>query len=151
MANTYSSLFFHIVFSTKLRQKWLHQELEELIWQEIGAIAKGIGCQPIQIGGIEDHIHALVRVPPKYAPSEVVQRMKSNSSRYVHEKFRKLRSFAWQDGYAIFSVSKSATGQVVDYIRNQRLHHQKLSFEEEYLELLRLNEIELVDEKYVFG
>ena len=151
MANTYSSLYFHVVFSTKLRQRWISQEFEQDVWDEIGSIVKCIGCQPIKIGGIEDHIHSLMRVPPKIAPSEAVQKMKSNSPRAIHQKFGKLRIFAWQDGYSIFSVSKSIAPQVVKYIENQRIHHESISYEDEYLELLRLHEIDLVDEKYVFG
>lgn len=151
MANTYSSLFYHAVFSTKLRQEWISQSIEDRVWRNIGGIARGIGCTAIEVGGIEDHVHALLMVPPKYSPSEIVQKIKANSSRFIHAELPDLRSFGWQDGFGIFSVSKSAAPAVVEYIRNQRVHHARMSFEEEYLELLRLHDIEPGEDSFIFG
>ena len=89
--------------------------------------------------------------PPKYSPSQIAKIIKSDSSRWVHEEFPGKRGFGWQDGYSAFSVSRSQVPRVVDYIKNQKEHHKKVSFEEEYLELLRLHEVDLVDERYVLG
>lgn len=151
MANTYSTLFYHIIFSTKNRERWIEREIENRVWSYIGGIARKHKCTAIQVGGIEDHLHALVLSPPKYAPSEIAQFLKGESSKWIHEEFPKMRAFGWQDGFAAFSVSKSIVPRVVEYIKNQREHHQGKAFEDEYLDLLKLHEIDTVDDKYIFG
>lgn len=150
MANTYSSIFYHIVFSTKNREKWIDEEIENRVWAYIGGIARKHKCTAIQIGGIENHVHALVLSPPKFAPSEIAQFLKGESSKWIHEEFPNLQKFDWQDGYSAFSVSKSIVPRVVEYIKNQRLKHQGKTFEEEYIQLLELHEVDIVDEKYLF-
>ncbi len=151
MANTYSSIFYHIVFSTKNREKWIVAGIENRVWAYIGGIARKHGCTAIQIGGVENHIHALILSPPKFSPSEIAQFLKGESSKWIHEEFPKTVKFGWQDGYSAFSVSKSIVPKVVDYIKNQREHHQGKTFEDEYLELLKLHEVAIVDEKYLYG
>ncbi len=151
MANTYSSLFFHIVFSTKYRESWISEDIESRMWAYIGGIARKHKCSAIQIGGIEDHIHSLILSPPIYAPCDIAKFLKGESSKWVHDEFSGMRRFSWQDGYSAFSVSKSAVPKVVDYIKNQRQHHQSQSFEDEYLELLRLHDVDPGDQQYIFG
>jgi putative transposase len=151
MANTYSSLFYHLVFSTKNREDFLEVEIENRVWAYIGGIARKHNCTAIQVGGIEDHIHALILSPPKYAPSEIAQFLKGESSKWIHEEFPNMQKFGWQDGYGAFSVSKKLVPKVVEYIKNQREHHIGKTFEEEYLELLHRHETDIVDEKYLFG
>lgn len=151
MANTYSSLFFHIVFSTKNRQEWIDAEIENRVWAYIGGIARKHNCIAIQVGGIEEHIHALVLAPTTHSPNQIAQFLKGESSKWIHEEFPKLSKFSWQDGYSIFSVSKSIVSKVVEYIKNQREHHKGKTFAEEYLELLKLHEVEIVDEKFLYG
>lgn len=151
MANTYSSLFYHIVFSTKSRQRLIHQDIEAKVWAFIGGIARKHKMTAIQVGGIEDHIHALILSPPKFSPSQVAKFLKGESSKWIHEEFPKMRFFGWQDGYSAFSVSKSIVPNVVDYIKNQREHHEEKTFEDEYKDLLRLHEVDVVDEEYIFG
>jgi putative transposase len=150
MANTYTSLFYHFVFSTKNRQKWIVENIENRVWSYIGGIARKHKCAALQIGGIEDHLHALVLSPPIYAPSEIAKFLKGESSKWIHEEFQNMRTFGWQDGYSAFSVSKSIVPKVIEYIKNQRQKHYSKTFEEEYLELLELHEIDIVDEKYLF-
>jgi putative transposase len=150
MANTYSSIFTHFVFSTKNREEWIEVEIENRVWAYIGGIARKHNCTAIQVGGIEDHIHALILSPPKYSQSEIAKFLKGDSSKWIHEEFLKLHKFGWQDGFSAFSVSKSIVPKVVDYIKNQREHHKGKSFEDEYLELLTLHEIDIVDEKYLY-
>ena len=104
----------------------------------------------LQVGGIEDHIHALVLSPPTIAPCQIAQYLKGASSAWIHDEFPKLRNFRWQDGYGAFSVSNSRIGEVVKYIQNQREHHRTKSFQDEYREFLRANGIEF-DERYVWG
>src|SRR4051812_20316499 len=149
MANTYSNLFYHIIFTTKGRTNLISPEIEARVWAYIGGIARKHELIAVQIGGIENHIHVLILAKPKIAPSQIVQWVKGESSRWIHETFPELRSFAWQDGYGVFSVSKSNVSDVVEYIKNQREHHQKQSFDDEYISVLRLNGIDY-DERYIF-
>ncbi|NNE67376.1 MAG: IS200/IS605 family transposase [Pyrinomonadaceae bacterium] len=149
MATTFSSLFYHFVFSTKHRKRFIHRDLEDRVWSYVGGIARKRESKAIQIGGIEDHLHALIMAPPKYSPSEIAQFLKGESSKWIHEEFSDLSLFRWQDGFSAFSVSKSIVPRVVEYIRNQRQHHEGVSFEDEYRELLRLHEVEIKDERYL--
>lgn len=150
MANTYTALHYHIVCSTKNREPWLNREVEERVWAYIGGVARKHKMTALQLGGVDDHIHALVRAPATYAPSQIVQWLKGDSSKWIHEEFPQLKKFAWQDGYGAFTVSKSHLPDIIRYIQNQRSHHRKRTFQEEYLELLRKHEVEF-DEHYVWG
>lgn len=149
MANTFSNLFYHIVFSTKGRKDLITPEIEERVWAYISGIARKHEIIAVQVGGIENHIHILILAKPKIAPSQIVQWLKGESSRWIQETFPELNKFSWQDGFGIFSVSKSNVPDVVDYIKNQREHHKKQSFEDEYISMLKLNGIDY-DERYVF-
>ncbi len=133
MANTYTTLYYHIVFSTKNRAAHLKQETEQRVWAYIGGVARAHKMTALQVGGIEDHIHALVIAPATLSPSQIVQYIKGDSSKWIHEEFPALRNFAWQDGYGAFTVSKSNLSDVIHYIQNQRAHHHRKTFQEEYL------------------
>jgi REP element-mobilizing transposase RayT len=150
MANTYTSLHYHLIFSTKNREPWIVPDIEERIWRVIGGIVRKHGMTALQIGGVEDHIHALVTAPPTVAPFQIAQILKGESSKWIHDELPKLKLFSWQDGYGAFTVSKSNIAQVIGYIQNQREHHRKRTFQEEYLEFLRANGIEY-DERYLWG
>jgi REP element-mobilizing transposase RayT len=150
MANTYTSLFYHIVFSTKNRVPFIKPEIEERVWTFVGGIARHHKMTALQIGGIEDHLHALVLAPPTFAPYEIAKFLKGESSKWVHEEFPDLRDFGWQDGYGAFTVSKANVPNVVSYIQNQRAHHQTMTFQDEYLDFLKKAEIEY-DERYLWG
>ena len=151
MANTYSSLFYHLVFSTKNRKKLISRDIETRVWSYIGGIVRNHDSTAVQIGGIEDHIHALVLAPPKNSVSQLAKFIKTDSSKWIHNELSNRRSFRWQDGFSAFSVSRSVVPKVVEYIENQRLHHSNVSFEDEYLELLRLHDIDSIDDAYIFG
>jgi putative transposase len=149
MANSYSSLFYHFVFSTKYRQHQIRPEIENRVWAYIGGIARKHKLTALQIGGIENHVHALIMAARINSPSQIAQWLKGESSKWIHQEFADLKHFAWQDGYGAFSVSKSRTPIVVEYIKKQRLHHSKEAFEDEYLRLMTLHGIDF-DEKYLF-
>jgi putative transposase len=149
MANTYTSLYYHIVFSTKNRIKHINPEIEECVWEYIGGIARENKIIALQVGGAEDHIHMLVKASPALAPSKIAQLIKGGSSLWIHTEFPELRDFAWQDGYGAFTVSKSAVLDVQRYIQNQREHHRKMSFQEEYLEFLKKHGVDY-DERYLW-
>lgn len=150
MANTYSSLFYHLVFSTKERRTFLKPSIENRVWDFIGGIARHNGLTPIRVGGVEDHIHALLLSPPKYSVSQIAKFIKADSSRWIKGELGK-ELFSWQDGYAAFSVNKGTVPKVKRYIELQREHHGRMSFEDEYRRMLDLHEIEVGDERYLLG
>jgi putative transposase len=150
MANTYSSLHYHIIFSTKNRGKRISKEIEERVWAYVGGVARAHKMTALQIGGVEDHIHALVTAPATLSPSQIAQFLKGDSSKWIHEEFPALRDFAWQDGYGGFTVSKSNLAEVIRYIKGQREHHRKRTFQEEYREFLERHGIEY-DERFLWG
>ena len=149
MPNTFASLHFHLVFSTSGRAPWIRREWETRIWQYLGGILTKNGASPLQIGGVDDHVHIVVSIPPTLALSELMRFLKGGSSRWIHTEFPELRDFAWQDGYGAFSVSKSALPSVIDYVTRQREHHQERPFSDECLALLTKHGIEF-DARYVF-
>ena len=149
MANTYSQLFYHLVFSTKARLRLINREIESRVWSYIGGVARKHELTALQVGGIEHHIHALVMARPVVAPYQIQQWLKGDSSKWIHVEFPTMSKFNWQDGYGIFSVSKSQIPDVIKYIANQREHHANQTFEQEYISLLNLHEIDY-DARYVF-
>jgi REP element-mobilizing transposase RayT len=150
MANSYTSLYYHVVFSTKNRAPFIHPEIEGRVWEFIGGIARHHKMTAIQIGGIEDHLHALVMAPPTIAPCDIAKYLKGESSLWIKQTFEDLPDFGWQDGYGAFTVSKSKLAEVISYILKQRIHHQMKSFEDEYRELFDLHGVEY-DERYLLG
>ena len=150
MANTYTSLIYHIIFSTKNREPWVQPDIERRVWSFIGGIARRHQMSALQVGGVEDHVHVLILAPSTRAPCEIAQLLKGESSKWIHNEFPNLRKFGWQDGYGGFTVSKSNIAAMATYIRNQRDHHRKKTFQEEYVEFLRANGIAF-DERYLWG
>jgi|SRR5215203_5968633 len=116
MANTYFQCFYHFVFSTNERARSIFPDIESRVWAYIGGIAKNHKMSAVQVGGIEDHIHALVMAKPSWAPSNIVQLLKGDSSKWIHNEFEDMRRFVWQDGYAVLTISRSIVPRVVDYI-----------------------------------
>jgi putative transposase len=149
MANTFTSLYYHLIFSTKNREPWIRPELESRVWPYFGGIARENDFKALLVGGIENHVHLLLGVPPTLSVSKAVQLIKGGSSKWMKEAMPGFAGFEWQDGYAAFSVSKSHLPEVEAYIRNQREHHRHKSLEEEYRVFLARHEIQY-DERYLF-
>ncbi|MBI1313657.1 IS200/IS605 family transposase [bacterium] len=149
MANTYTCLHYHIVFSTRQRRGWIRQEIEHRVWEYIGGIARENGMKPLRVGGIEDHVHVVLGAPPTLAVSRIAQLIKGGSSKWIHETFPDLGDFRWQDGYGAFSVSRSSLDQVISYVAGQREHHRELTFQSEFLALLQRHGVEF-DERYLW-
>jgi len=149
MANTYTSLHYHFVFSTKNRERWISQEIEIRVWSFMGGIARENKIIPLMIGGVDDHVHLLLIAPATLSPSKIAQLIKGGSSAWIHSTFENLKSFKWQDGYGAFSVSKSSIPDVTEYIRSQRDHHRTRTFQEEYLAFLQRHEVQY-DERYLW-
>ncbi len=150
MANTYSSLFYHIVFSTKNRAPFIKSEFENRIWEYVGGVARHHKMTALQIGGIENHLHALILAPTTIAPCDIAKYLKGDSSSWIHDEFPELAEFGWQDGYGAFTVSKANVPSVIRYIQNQRVHHQTQTFEDEYRNFLEKAGVEY-DERYLLG
>jgi REP element-mobilizing transposase RayT len=149
MANTYTSLHYHVVFSTKNREPWLRQDIEERVWSYLGGIARENDMKALMIGGIENHVHLLLGLSPALAVSRAVQLIKGGSSGWIKETLAGLGGFGWQDGYSAFTVSKSLVPEVNTYIRAQREHHRVKTFEEEYRAFLVKHDIPF-EERHVF-
>ena len=150
MANTFTSLHVHVVFSTKNRERWLTPEVEEDVWRYLGGICRTHHLTALQIGGFDDHVHLLLGYPPMVALSDFMKRLKGESSKWISEKSAGLRGFAWQDGYGAFSIGHSQISRTIRYIQRQREHHTKEPFETEYRQFLHVHDI-AAEERYVFG
>ena len=149
MPGTFSQLLLHVVFSTKGRTPWIATEVAEQLYPYIGGIIRAERGVLYDVGGVEDHIHLLLRWRPDGSVSDLMRTVKARSSKWIHDTFPTLREFAWQEGYSVFSVSKSQEEAVKKYIAGQAEHHQQHDFKSELLRLLRAHGIEF-DERYVF-
>jgi len=147
MPHAFTKNHIHLVFSTKQRLKLIPDEMQPETWSYITGICHNLGLIPVATNGMADHAHVLFHLPPNITLAKAVSALKANSSRWLND--RKIK-FAWQEGYAAFSVSASNVPIVAKYIRNQREHHKKISFETEFLVLLKKHGIEF-DPKYVLG
>ena len=150
MTQSFTQNLQHIIFSTKSRDNWIDASWEKDLYSYIGGILKRIDSKLLAAGGIPDHIHLLISLNKNLTVPEVVRKIKSSSTNWIRKNIRNKRSFAWQNGYAAFSVSNSKIDQVKNYIKNQSYHHKKLDFEEELKLFLDKNEI-LYDEDYLKG
>ena len=147
MSHTYAQNVIHVVFSTKDRRKLLSGEIRSQMWAYTTGICKKLDILVLAVGGMEDHIHLLIQIPPTLAVAKAVLAIKGNSSRWASEEGHK---FAWQQGYGAFSVSSSVVPTVIRYIQNQEAHHRRMSFDAEFVALLKKHGMEF-DPKFVFG
>ena len=147
MSHSYSSNRIHMVFSTKNRERRITEELQIKLWPYMAGIARNHDFEAIKVGGVEDHAHVLVILPATIPLAKAIQTLKACSSKWLNET---IKDFSWQEGYGAFSVSASQTESVVRYIENQREHHAKRSFDEEFVELLKKYGIEY-DPAHVLG
>ena len=147
---SYTSLNYHVVFSTKQRRPFLENKHIQSICKYIGGILRNHkGCL-LTGNGVPDHLHLALSLHPEKNLSETVKAIKANSSRWIHETYPDLKLFSWQEGYSAFSVSYSGLSKVIAYIQSQPEHHRKMSFEEDLISLLKKHRIKY-DPKYVFG
>jgi REP element-mobilizing transposase RayT len=149
MAGKYLSLLVHFTWSTARREPWLQADMRDDLYSYIGGIMKKKNAKLISAGGMFDHIHLYASMPSTISIADFMNAVKANSSRWIHESFAPLRSFAWQEGYGAFSVSKSEEGRVVRYISNQEVHHRKRTFKDELVGLLEKHGIEY-DKRYIW-
>ncbi|MCI5124682.1 MAG: IS200/IS605 family transposase [Candidatus Electrothrix sp. AR5] len=150
MAQSCVCCFVHYIFSTKGREPWITEVTRSKLHQYLAGIAREHGLEALQIGGTEDHIHALVSLPATLTIAKAAQLMKGGSSKWLHDTFPDFRHVYWQNGYGAFSVSASQRDTVIQYIADQQRHHRNTSFEDEFLLLLQKHGAEH-DPQYVFG
>jgi putative transposase len=150
MANSYTSLFIHAIFSTHNREPVLTSTLRNRLWTYMGGIARENKIKAVSIGGTVDHAHMLISIPAIIPVAKAVQLIKGGSSKCLHENIGSLRKFAWQEGYGAFSIGASQADEVATYIARQEEHHRVKSFQEEYLSYLKEYRIEY-DERYIWG
>jgi REP element-mobilizing transposase RayT len=150
MPQSLAKILVHTVFSTKDRRPFLRdRSLREELHRYLGGILTNLDCQPIIVGGVEDHVHFLCALSRTRNPAEMVKEVKRGSSLWLKTKNADLQDFAWQGGYGIFSVGFSQIESVRSYIASQEKHHRKVSFQDELRQLLKRYEIEF-DERYVW-
>jgi putative transposase len=150
MSHSYSICLMHYVFSTKNREPTITPELQSRLWPYLGGLARERNAGPLAIGGIDNHVHILVDLPATITIAKAAQEFKALSSKWIHETFPRHRAFAWQEGYGAFSVSVSNLERIIQYIENQAQHHGRLTFEDEFVALLKKHNL-TYDARYVFG
>lgn len=146
---TFSKLTYHIVFGTKYRKPTLKKQSRDRIYEYIGGIVREHKGHLIEIGGVEDHVHLLVNLPPSLTVSSVVQQINGCSSKWINDEIKPVSKFEWQKGYSVFTVSYSWVNAVRQYIQNQEEHHRVRSFRDEYISLLLKHDIHFKPE-YLF-
>jgi REP element-mobilizing transposase RayT len=137
MSHTFTDILIHSLFSTRDREPILDTTLRSELFSYMGGILKHLGCQPLLINGPSDHVHLLFVLPPRLPRADVIEKVKANASKWVHEWYTEKRDFAWQQGYTAFSVSPSNRQRVLDYIVRQEEHHRRRTFQEEVLAFLK--------------
>jgi putative transposase len=149
MSKSYTNLLYPIVFSTKDRQPLITDAYQSRLYDYIGGVIRGHGGISLGAGGVADHVHVLAKLRPDKALSDVLRDLKSNASGWMHNVFPEMNDFAWQNGYGAFTVSASQVASVQNYIARQDEHHQKRTFKDEFIRLLRANGIEF-EERYLW-
>jgi putative transposase len=150
MTHSYRLHYFHLIWSTKQRLSYIIPDVQSHLYPYLGAITRNHSGKLLEIGGMSDHVHLLIELSLLDKFSHFIRDLKASSSQMIHKKFPNLNDFAWQEGYGSFSVSYSALPSVQKYIQDQEQHHATMSFEEEYLKLLKLHGVKY-DERFVFG
>ncbi|MDL2314966.1 IS200/IS605 family transposase [Bacteroidales bacterium OttesenSCG-928-C19] len=149
MANTYTQIYIHFVFAVQNRIGLIQNRWRDELYKYITGIITNKGHKLLTIGGMPDHVHALVSMSPSQSPSDLMADIKRSSSMWINENRLVAGKFSWQEGFGAFSYGKSQISDVANYINTQEKHHKKRTFMEEYLEFLKLFDIEY-NEKYVF-
>ncbi len=149
MANTYTQIHIQTVFAVQDRQSLVKNEWKDDLYKYMTGIIQNNEHKVLQINGMPDHVHILFGMRPTQSLSELMKQVKQDSSKWINNKGFVNGKFSWQSGYGAFSYSKSELPSVINYIKNQEEHHKKVTFQDEYLRLLKDFNIEF-DERYIF-
>ena len=148
MSDSYTNLLYHIIFSTKDRRPLITELRQPRLYDYIGGTIRSLGGISLELNGTEDHVHLLAKLRPDKAVSDVLRDLKANASGWMHDVFPESKAFSWQRGYGAFTVSHSNVEEVRNYIAQQKEHHRKTSFRDEFIQFLKVNGIEY-DERYL--
>jgi REP element-mobilizing transposase RayT len=146
MPGSFSQIYIQVVFAVKGRESLISNNWEEELYKYITGIIQNKGQKLLAINGMPDHIHILIGMKPSCCLSDLVREIKKSSNAFIAEKKFSKFKFQWQEGFGAFSYSHSALGNVIEYISNQKEHHLKKTFKQEYTEFLKKFEIEFKDE-----
>lgn len=149
MAGTFSQIYIQVIFAVQNRESLIQSSWEEELYKYISGIIRNKEQKMLAINGIQNHIHFFIGMKPSCCLSDLVREVKKSSNEFINEKRFSRFKFKWQEGFGAFSYSCSQIDSVVKYIMNQKEHHRKKTFREEYVDLLRKFEIEFKDE-YLF-
>jgi REP element-mobilizing transposase RayT len=149
MPQSLAKVNIHLVFSTKKQVKIIDPDIEIELYPYMAKLFRECDSPALIINGTENHLHSLFLLSRKFTISQVVEKVKKTSSKWIKTKGEKYKSFFWQNGYGAFSISQSHVEIVRNYISNQKPHHRQVTFQEEYIRLLKKYEIEY-DERYVW-
>jgi putative transposase len=149
MASSHRVHFFHIIWSTKARKNFILPKIQNKLYPYIGGVIRNSKGSLLEIGGIANHIHLLIEVSNLDGFTALIRNTKASSTSWLKKEFPECNTFSWQDGYGSFSVSYSQLIRAREYIKNQEIHHQNQSFEEEYIKLLDAHHIQY-DPRYIF-
>jgi len=149
MSNSYSQINIHSIFTVKNRNSLLDINFRERLFEYISGIIKNHEQYPLIVGGYIDHVHIFFELNPDYKVSDVMRIIKSTSSKWINDNRYLKSKFEWQSGYGAFSYSRSQRENVINYIANQKEHHSKKSFKQEYLDFLNNFNVKY-DAKYLF-
>ena len=150
MAQSLFKLYIHIVFSTKHRQPIIYPEIEAILYSYMAGICKNLGGPAVKIGGHLNHTHILCLFPKDILFVKYIEKVKGGPSLWIKTQGEKYKNFYWQDGYGAFSVANDDVNRLSSYIENQHKRHQRESFEDEYLGILKKSGVDY-DERYLWG
>ncbi len=149
MANTYSQINIHCIFAVKGRENLLTKNFRYDLFKYLAGILKNDGSYPLAVGGWKDHVHVFFELPVKLSIADQMRMLKASSSKWINDNNFINRKFQWQAGYGAFTYSRSQRDKVINYIVNQEEHHKKITFREEYIDLLFNLDIKF-DNRYLF-
>jgi len=150
MAQSLAKVYLHIIFSTKNREELILPKIENALYAYMAGIIKNLKGMPLKINGMPDHVHLLTALPRTITIARFVEEIKKSSSKWIKTQGTEFAKFAWQGGYAVFSVSQSKVEVVSKYISHQKEHHQKMTFKQEVIEFLKKYDVDY-DEKYLWS
>jgi REP element-mobilizing transposase RayT len=149
MGRSLAKNYIHITFGTKLRENLIYPPYEDELYRYLAGICKAMDCHVLIVGGYMNHVHILCLLSKKYALMTLVEKLKANSSKWMKTKDVKLKDFQWQVGYGAFSIDYKSVPPVIKYIKNQKQHHRRKTFEEEFVQNLKEYNVEY-DERYLW-
>ena len=149
MTQSLSKVILHIVFSTRNREPWLDSDVRPRMHAYLATICRDLGAEFVKVGGVADHVHIVTTLPRTVSQAQIIEQMKTASSKWIKTLEARYHGFFWQGGYGIFSVSPGQLDAVSQYIGTQQEHHRTRSFQEEYREFLHKHGVDF-DERYVW-